>query len=148
MVVLPGAQAGGIAGLVAYLREHGEAVEADLQRFYGVRLSDLTTGRLTWRRLRVLLSQLPRDSSVARAELGEQAEWGLSEHLQASIFDAVNAANWQRSGKGRPPKPLPRPGLKKQGRTLAPSVLDPEKTRAFLDQFKPPRGGEGASGGD
>ncbi len=150
MAEVPGAEAGGIGGLVALLTQHGGAIEADLQRFYKIRLSHLTSGRLTWRRLRVLLEHLPRGSALARVQHGADAEWGLSEHLMAGAVDALHAGNWQRSGgKGRQPKPLPRPGVR-QGRPLTgdqpttgrPSV-DPEKARAYLDQFKPKGAGSG-----
>jgi hypothetical protein len=43
--------------------------------------------------------------------LGEEAEWSLTDHLLALIADHLAAANWQRSGKGPCPKPLPRPGV-------------------------------------
>lgn len=40
--------------------------------------------------------------------------WSVTDHLLASIFDAVVIANWQRSGDGQKgknkPKPLKRPG--------------------------------------
>jgi hypothetical protein len=42
--------------------------------------------------------------------MGEDAEWSTSDHLLASILDALNVSNWQRSGgRARRPKPIPRP---------------------------------------
>jgi hypothetical protein len=45
--------------------------------------------------------------------------WGLQEHLQALTIDELRVANWQRQNEGvkeskqtRPPKPVPRPGMK------------------------------------
>ena len=51
-----------------------------------------------------------QDSFLGRFELGDAAEWGVSDHLLAGIFDTLQGANWQRGG-GRGPRPesLPRP---------------------------------------
>lgn len=134
----PGPQAGGIAGLVEFLRLHGAAVEADLARFYpGTRLSDLTTGRLTWRRLRVLLDGLPLSCEVNRKLHGDVADWSVSDYLAALQVDALQVANWQRSrdgstGKNRP-KPLKRPtdtASIAAGRT-------PAEVRAYLARYRP-----------
>lgn len=102
------------------MHEHQEAVEADLLRYYQLDLlADLAGPRLSWRRLGVLIRQLPREAATTRAAAGEAAAWGDAEHLLASIVDVLNAANWQRSGKQNAPrpKPLPRPGVKKPGET-------------------------------
>lgn len=98
---------------------HGEAVEADLVRYYGVDLLDYYRGRLSARRLRVLLQHLPRDSALVRALHGEAAEWGLSEHLLAAAVDELAVANWLFASAHTPehadpperPRPLPRPGI-------------------------------------
>lgn len=38
--------------------------------------------------------------------------WGLSEQLAAAQVDELRSANWQRGGgKGRRPRPIPRPGI-------------------------------------
>lgn len=42
---------------------------------------------------------------------GAEVVWGLQEQLLAAVFDVLRMANWQRSGKGEKPKPLPRPGV-------------------------------------
>lgn len=108
---------GGISGLLGLLAEHGEAVEADLLRYYQRDLADVTTGRLSWRRLRVLLRYLPEDSATAR-EVRGTPYWSQADHLLAGVHDLLAGANWQRAvmttPKGRPrppvPKPHPRPG--------------------------------------
>lgn len=73
---------------------------------------DVGTVRLSWRRLLNLVMRLPRDSHLVRAIAGAKADWGATEHLLASVFDALNVANWQRgSTKGQAkPAPLRRPG--------------------------------------
>jgi hypothetical protein len=74
------------------------------------------TELLSWRDLVVILRQAPRDSAYVRATLGEDAQWGLAEHLLAIGIDVLQLANWQRGNAGRKsltpkPKPLPRPGV-------------------------------------
>lgn len=66
---------------------------------------------MSWRKLKVLVEQLPSESRLVRA-VNPAAEWGPKEHLLAGIFDVLQLANWQRSGRGSRPKPLPRPGKK------------------------------------
>lgn len=121
-----------------FLAEHGEAVEADLLRFYGLDLAEIGTLRLSWRRLGVLIRQLPRDAATVQAAAGPTARWGDVEHLLAGIFDALNVHNWQyatvhapKGKKPKRPKPLPRPGTQR-----APSrrtQLTPAQIRARLD---------------
>lgn len=61
--------------LGALLREHSDAVEADLQRYYQIDLADLWRGGLNVRRLSVLIQFLPSDSAVAAAVTGMPREW-------------------------------------------------------------------------
>lgn len=105
---------GGIAGLVAFLREHGGAVEADLLRFYRADIRDLGSRRLSWRRLAVLIGNLPADSSLLRS----MGHWTPSETLLSHIENRVAVANWQRGGgkdsRGRkvpPPEPIRPPAV-------------------------------------
>ena len=118
---------GGRASLHELLNEHGEAIEADLQRTYGVDLRDVGTPDLTWRRLRVLIQHLPADSALSRSVHGDAVEWGASEHLLANIFDAISALVWQGGNpkKNPKPKPIPRPGDKraKKRRQLPPDEV-------------------------
>jgi hypothetical protein len=137
---VPGRHAGGIAGLVAFLRQYGAAVEADLQHHYGLALTDLPAGRLTWRRLKVLIDGLPRDSEMSRRVNGEAADWSTADHLLAITVDALQIANWQRSkdgatGRNRP-SPIPRPGLR-TGDRVGKTSRTPEEVRAYLAQFRP-----------
>lgn len=61
---------------------------------------------------------------------GDDAVWGIHEHLLASAVDALRVANWQRSAdgaKGRNyPEPIPRPGVKPSGTQIGsePLTLD------------------------
>jgi hypothetical protein len=124
--------------LQAALHEHGEAIEADFQRYYGVALADVFVGRLSWRRLKVLLRQLPVESATARAQVGPMAEWSPTEYLLAAIVDAERAALWQRGGgRGRRPAPVERPGRREGGTRLGRTTHTPAEVRAYLARFRP-----------
>lgn len=61
----------------------------------------------------MFVRNLPGDSALRRAYLGDDAAWTLGDQLQAATVDALHVANWQRSGdnKAPRPKPIPRPGV-------------------------------------
>lgn len=142
MVRGPGHQRGGIGGLVALLSEHGEAIEADLQRYYGLALGDVTTGRLSWRRLRVLVAQLPPDSALARALNGPAADWAPTEYLLAHVVDLLAWSNYQRAhGKGRRPRPVARPGSAPTKRRHGRTNRSPQEAARLLAALQP-KGGE------
>lgn len=119
------------------MTEHAEAVEADLQRYYGVDLLDRYRGRLSSRRLRVLIQHLPRDAALVRALHGEEAEWGLTEHLLAAAVDHLAAGNWLFASAHTPengdppprPDPIQRPGLNAPDRDQG---ATPEQIAAFF----------------
>ncbi|WP_028807731.1 hypothetical protein [Streptomyces canus] len=99
-------------------------------RHYGVDLLDWHRGRLSSRRLRVLVEHLPADSSYARAVHGEQADWTVTDHLLAAVVDHLAVANWMfatvhRDEDAEPaeyPEAVPRPG---DGPTATdPSLVD------------------------
>jgi hypothetical protein len=88
------------------LRDYGDAIQADLLRA-GWHMSDLTLAELaSWAR------HPARDSAHARELLQDGFDWTLETHLLAGLHDRLAEANWQRSGKGPRPTPLPRPGVK------------------------------------
>lgn len=133
-----GSRAGGTLGLLELVAEHREAIDYDLLCL-GLDLNDLGTRRLDWCRLKAVLRWLPHDSAFGRSLRGEDAEWGLAEHLLAGIHDLLAAGNWQRAGKkGAPrPKPLPRPGLD-QGRSekrFGTASMTLAEARAFFDRI-------------
>jgi hypothetical protein len=80
------------------VRDHGDVLEADMQREYGIELGDLYRRRLTLRRLRVLVDQLPFDSRTARA-VGEVDEalavWSLDSALLGRLVDELAALRWE-----------------------------------------------------
>lgn len=56
------------------------------------------------------MSNLPRDCALSRVTDGEG--WTVTDHLLATVIDALHAANWQRGGDehATKPRPWPRPG--------------------------------------
>ncbi|MET8056215.1 hypothetical protein ACWECC_02245 [Streptomyces microflavus] len=81
-------------------------------------LLDWHRGRLTSRRLAVLVKHMPRDSAVAQELHGEASEWTVSDYLLAAAVDHLAAANWMFASVNtdeddEPPEapvPVPRPG--------------------------------------
>ncbi|MEV6478207.1 hypothetical protein [Streptomyces sp. NPDC051657] len=81
-------------------------------------LLDWHRGRLTSRRLAVLVKHMPRDSAVAQELHGEASEWHVSDYLLAAAVDHLAAANWmfasvntdEDAEQPPPPVPVPRPG--------------------------------------
>lgn len=95
-------------------------MEADLQRFYGLDYRDRWrdgTGRLTLRRLAVLIEHLPADSALA-AEAKVQ-DWSLTNVLIAQLWQL-----W--AGK---PHPMLQSTVKQLGR----AGVAPERLRAVQD---------------
>lgn len=117
------ARPGGTASLAAFLNDHQDAVEADLLRYYRLDLpADLGTDRLTWRRLKVLIEQLPAESCTVRTTRGDTAAWTLEPMLLALIADHLAIGNWQRAMSGRKaaqrtraPRQIQRPGVREPG---------------------------------
>lgn len=105
---------GGIAGLRELIAQHKEAIEYDLIGL-GLRLDQLGTRALSWRDLLVIVNQSPRTSALRRSVVGEQADWGLLEHLTAANFDTLQQLVWLQSADGpknrNRPKPMARPGV-------------------------------------
>lgn len=127
------ARPGKVGWLCRALEETAEPLEASLQRYYGLRLSDFPK-RESWRRLWVLASNLPPDSPYVVAVTDGESIWGLTDQLLAGVFDTLRVANWQRSGKktGRP-QPLERPGVGRKKQRLGGEGRTVAEIRAFLD---------------
>jgi hypothetical protein len=98
----------------------------------GLDLCDLGDS-LSYRRLRVILDRSPHDSAFARSIGGDAAEWSATEYLLAVIGDLLATANWQRSGGGQRPKPIPRPG-KQPEETRFGTAMPLDDLKAMLDR--------------
>lgn len=67
---------------------------------------------VSYRDLLTIAHQAPRSSAVMRNLDPDFYQWGLQEHLLASIADAVRTVNWQLGGEeNKRPEPLLRPGV-------------------------------------
>lgn len=101
---------GGIFALSRLISQNERAIRYDLLQ-HGYRLEWLGTDSLSWLDLAVIVSHSdPASSSLSLRIHGEYARWDLKDYLLAAAVDALNAANWQRTGrKSRRPKQIPRP---------------------------------------
>lgn len=117
-------RAGGIAGLLRFLAEYGEAVAWDIPHYWpGRSLKEFWRGELSWLELKIFLRYLPRDSATARAVRNaspDEEAWTLDRQLLASVVDAVRENTFatvklggdpKKTGRLKPPKPIPRPGV-------------------------------------
>lgn len=116
--------AGGRIGLCGLLNEHAEAVEYDLL-VLGYDLQRDLGGRLTWRRLRVILTHLPQSSAFKR-QVNPDSVWDLTPELLASLIDTVNVSNYYlghlAGGKPKKPKPIQRPSTAVPAKAGGPGV--------------------------
>lgn len=118
---------GKLVGVVKLLREHGDAIEADLSRYHGIDYRDrwrrTPDGRraLTLRMIYVRVRHLPVDSATARAtsSLGDSnRDWSLTNVLLAQLHGL-----W--SGKPHPWLKDAERGARKAAR------MAPARTAAF-----------------
>ncbi|MFI6440473.1 hypothetical protein [Streptomyces sp. NPDC050759] len=92
-------------------------------------LLDWHRGRLSSRRLAVLVRHLPRDSATLDGLHGEAARWSVTDYLLASVVDQLAEANWMFATVNRDedadpleyPKPVPRPGVPEPESVAAPA---------------------------
>lgn len=99
--------------------QFSEDIEADLARYYPRdedQLTEFWAGRMTWRRLWVLVSRLPSDSSTNTERVGgpEVASWTTLVELMAQTVDAIRMLDFHyRSANSKthvqPPPSTPRP---------------------------------------
>ncbi|MEU1490311.1 hypothetical protein ACFYPA_17650 [Streptomyces sp. NPDC005775] len=109
-------------------------------------LLDWYRGRLTSRRLAVLVKHMPRDSAIAQELHGDGAEWTVTDYLLAAAVDHLAAANWmfasvntdEDSDPPEPPVPVPRPGEAEEpsepavADSPAPETLRPAELMRFF----------------
>jgi hypothetical protein len=113
---MAGGDAGGIARAAALLAEHGGAVEADLQRYYGLHIGDFPWP-LTARRLLTLIDHLPDDAALRRDVLPEaDRPWTFEAMLLATVVDELRFTQYQAAKiagakRATPPEPITRPGV-------------------------------------
>jgi hypothetical protein len=79
---------------------------ADLAHFYGRRLADLGTEKLTYPEFYAFMDHLPLDSALRRAIHGDEfVEWTPVVGLLKDIIYTLQWSNYQRAeGKGTEPR--------------------------------------------
>ncbi|WP_234431752.1 hypothetical protein [Streptomyces sp. NRRL S-241] len=105
--------------VVRVIQDYQDELEADLLEFFQVDLLDLWRGRLSLRRVGVLINSLmkkPGRSTLLEA-MDERTRWGESDYLLARISDALELSNYlffkanaEDSDDLEQPDPIPRPG--------------------------------------
>ncbi|MGI5196932.1 hypothetical protein ACQEVY_25395 [Streptomyces sp. CA-288835] len=107
--------------VVRVIQEFPDELEADLLEFFGVDLLNLWRGRLSLRRIGVLINSLmnkPGRSTLLMA-MDERAKWSEREYLLARMSDALELSNFLFLKANVPdedardlefPAPIPRPG--------------------------------------
>ena len=97
--------------LVQLSREHSEALEFDLIRL-GLRLRDAGSLEFNWRDLWVICRRLGRDSELYKSmNPDDDTSWSVTDYLLAMVADNTSFRLYQAAGgKGKKPKPVPRPG--------------------------------------
>lgn len=110
-------------GLLHLLRTDGAMVEADLHAFYGVDLVDMYRGRLSLRKVGVLVRHLPGESRTVRHLSGDGPHWSL----EAVLLDDLRMA--MTSSKKHPAKPHP---LRKKAVQATRRKPDENRRKAFL----------------
>jgi hypothetical protein len=99
----------------------------------GLRWRDIGTGRTNWCDIHAVMSTRDRTSATTRVIDPEASTWKLTDHLLALLIDYVAIGNWQRGGgKGRKPRPVPRPGA---GSNLEQIEMDSFDTPAAFDEW-------------
>lgn len=96
---------------MAFVVEHHEELEIDLLPEHD--LLDLWRGRMSWRRLAVLIADLPPTGRVVRTlapEVAAVAAWTHEAEVAATHFDAYMRVHF------KDPKPYPRPAVQAQER--------------------------------
>lgn len=115
-----------------FLDEYAEPIAYDLLGL-GLRLRDLGSDRFSWADLYAVIRQTPPGSALGRS-LNPDHVWDLKALLLAEIADALNVANWQRSGQPRRdyPKPIPRPGVEPTTTTYGKGALPYDEMAEWL----------------
>lgn len=125
-------------------------LEADLQREYGVDLTDLYRGTLTLRRLHVLIDHLPPECATAR-EVGDVDDaltiWSVERLLLGRIVDELALLRFEyeavhsEKGAQRDPPESVLPELDTSSRVVP--LVRPTELGEFMKDFE-----EGSDSGD
>lgn len=129
---------------VRVIQEFPDELEADLLEFFSVDLLDLWRGRLSLRRIGVLVHSLmakPGRSTLLMA-MDERAKWPESNYMLARVSDALELSNFlflkanvdDSSGLDLPP-PIPRPGEPEPVPAPQPEFASAAEVSTFFGQM-------------
>lgn len=102
------------------MSEYPNELESDLLEFWQIDILDYWRGKLSLRRVAVLLKRLMHMAgrSALASKLDVQAEWSTLEYMTAEMIDRLELANWlairinSEKSDVPQPEPIPRPGHK------------------------------------
>ncbi|MFD8886422.1 hypothetical protein ACFV0H_28460 [Streptomyces erythrochromogenes] len=131
--------------VVRVVQDYQDELEADLLEFFQVDLLDLWRGRLSLRRVGVLINSLmkkPGRSTLLEA-MDERTRWGESDYLLARISDALELSNYlffkanaEDSEDLEQPDPIPRPGQPEpEPQPVETQFSSAEELSSFLGQL-------------
>ncbi|MFE5092086.1 hypothetical protein ACFRCI_17275 [Streptomyces sp. NPDC056638] len=101
------------------MKDYPDELEADLLEFFGVDVLDFWSGRLSLRRIAVLINSLLHKpgKSVLLQAMDEKTRWDEPTYLLARNSDALELSNYlflkansTNADDLDPPAPIPRPG--------------------------------------
>ena len=90
-----GRWSGKLLDLIPRIYRHSDEVEADLQRYYGVRYADRFTGGMTIRRLLVLVQGLPQES-LFKSVTSEVLPTSVEAQLLMEIAESLHGKSHPR----------------------------------------------------
>ena len=90
-----GCGSGKLLDLIPRIYRHSDEVEADLQRYYGVRYADRFTGGMTIRRLLVLVQGLPQES-LFKSVTSEVLPTSVEAQLLMEIAESLHGKSHPR----------------------------------------------------
>ncbi len=106
--------------LAEAMREHPDALRADLQRVYGIDLDHAMAGEHSAGHVAALVAHLPSDACIFTARK-KDALWGLDDVLMASILNSLNMLIYAMSDprkRGREPQLVGPSYITERGRKL------------------------------
>lgn len=106
-----------IAQMLALIKEHSLALEADLLALPGgLRLRDCPSERFNWRDLWAFITYARADTNIVGATSPDKFAWDRTNMLLADVADGIDWLCWTKSedaqNGGSPPQRRPRPGIK------------------------------------
>jgi hypothetical protein len=132
---------------VVYVIQHyPDELEADLLEFFGVDLLNLWRGRLSLRRIGILIQSLmskPGRSTLLMA-LDERAKWAERDYFLARISDALELSNYLFLKANVPdedtrdleyPAPIPRPGEPEPQPEREPEFSNAQELTSFFGRL-------------